>query len=602
MPQPLRYTLYADAPHTHRFRVDVHVAAPDPAGQELMLPAWIPGSYMIRDFAKNVVALSARAADGQALSVDKLDKDHWRCAPCVGALTVSLEIHALDLSVRTAYLDTRRAYFNGTALFPRLPQQADQPCELEIRLPQGAEYARWRVATALPALDVDGAGAGLYRAADYDELVDSPVEIGEQLRAQFIACDVPHEIVITGQVRVDLDRLSRDLKAICEQHIRFFGEPAPMSRYVFLVLAVGDGYGGLEHRASTSLICRRDDLPQPGDSGVSEGYRTFLGLCSHEYFHTWNVKRIRPAAFTPYDYSRENYTRLLWAFEGITSYYDDLGLLRAGLIDIPAWLQLLGETATRVCRGPGRLRQTLADSSFDAWNKFYKPDADTPNAVVSYYAKGALVALALDLTIRRATGGERSLDDVMRALWQRYGCHGIGVPEDGVEAIASEIAGCDLQAFFDLTIRSTAELPLAELLAEFGIDFTLRPAEGASDKGGTPARRTTARADLGLRTGTSGEELRVVHVIDGGAAQMAGLAAGDVLLALDGLRITPRGFEALLDRCPPGEPRTLHFFRRDELSSVTLLPLPAPADSVYCSVSTQPSAPVLERRREWLGG
>ena len=551
MNAPIRYTLLATAPHTHRFLSRCTVAEPAADGQCFVLPAWIPGSYLIREFAKNVIAFTACDGDGAPVAVTKTGKDGWRCAPCRGPLSVELEVHALDLSVRTAWLDTTRAYANGTALFPRLPDRADAPCELEVVLPQGETYAGWRVATGLTALATDARGAGLYAAADYDELVDCPIEIGDWQHARFTACGVPHEIVIAGRCTVDLDRLARDLERVCSAQIRLFGEPAPFERYLFLVMAVGDGYGGLEHRNSTSLLCARDDLPQPGAAELTDGYRTFLGLCSHEYFHAWNVKRIRPAAFTPYDYQRENYTRLLWAFEGITSYYDDLMLRRSGLIDEAAWLQLLGETATRVWRGPGRHRQSVAESSFDAWTKFYRPDADTPNAVVSYYAKGALVALALDLTLRSGTDNRVSLDDVMRRLWQEHGCTGRGVEEGDIRRIAEECSGLKLGPFFRMAIEGTEDLPLAKLLKKAGIRLQRQAASKVPS--------------LGIKTAGEGNELRIATAYRGGPAEAAGLAAGDVLIAIDGLRVTPGNVERLLQRRLAGEKVEVHAFRRDEL-------------------------------------
>ncbi len=271
---------------------------------------------------------------------------------------------------------------------------------------------------------------------------------------------------------------------------------APVDYYLFQLLVVGDGYGGLEHRASTSLISNRDGLPQPGATGVSEDYRSLLGLASHEYFHTWNVKRIKPAVFVPYDLTRENLTEQLWAFEGVTSYYDDLTLVRSGVIGLSDYLEILGRDITRLLRTPGRRKQSVAESSFDAWIKSYRQDENTPNAVVSYYVKGALIALALDLTLRRY--GTATLDDVMRTQWRRYGKSGIGVPEGGIEAIASELGGNDMSAFFDRYVRGTDELPLAELLALFGVDVSLRPAESANDKGGAPGKSKSARTWMGV--------------------------------------------------------------------------------------------------------
>ncbi len=600
-PDAIRYRIQPTNPGAHRFTVSCSVPDPDPEGQRFSLPAWIPGSYTIRDFARHVVAVSARCGE-QALAVEKLDKDTWRCEPCQGALTLTLEVHAWELSVRTAHLDTTHAYFNGAAVFPRVHGHEQRPCVVDLQLPVGEASRRWRVATSMRRLAAPLDGPGTYCCDDYDELIDHPVEMGHFAHARFEACGVPHDVVVSGRHKADMERLCRDLKRLCEWQIRFFGEPAPMERYVFLVQAVGEGYGGLEHRASTSLMCSRDDLPRAGADEITEGYRTFLGLCSHEYFHSWNVKRIKPAAFAPYDLARENHTRLLWAFEGITAYYDDLALLRCGLIDLDTWLQLLGETATRVWRGPGRLRQSLADSSFDAWTKFYKPDANTPNAVVSYYTKGALVALALDLLLRRLSGGERSLDDLMRALWGRHGKPGIPVPEDGIERLAAEIAGADLSDFFARYVHGTEDPPLAELLEGIGIEFVLRPAEGAADKGGKPAKAgTRARADLGLRARAANGGLEVETVFDGGAAQAAGLAAGDVLLALDELKIDPRGFERQLAAYRPGDRVTLHAFRRDELMRFEVLLASAPADTAFLRLRDDAGEAALRARGAWSG-
>ena len=359
-----------------------------------------------------------------------------------------------------------------------------------------------KVATALLP---NGAGElefGSYRASDYDELIDHPVELGDFDVMSFEAAGVPHHFVLSGRHNADLPRICKDLKRICETHADLFGGSLPMDRYWFLTLALGDAYGGLEHRASTALVCKREDLPRKGVEGMDKGYRRFLGLCSHEYFHSWNVKRIKPLAFTPYVLDRENYTRLLWVFEGITSYYDDLGLVRSGLIKPEGYLELLANSITRVWQTPGRLRQTLAESSFDAWTKFYKQDENSPNTIVSYYVKGALAALALDLTIRRETAGKQSLDDVMGVVWERFGKTGVGMPEDGFEALVHEVTGLELKGFFDAAIRGVEDIPLQELLQDVGVDFTLRPAENALDQGGHGARTATpvSRVSLGMKT------------------------------------------------------------------------------------------------------
>lgn len=490
--------------------------------------------------------------------------------------------------MRGAYLDTTRGFFNGTCVFVRIHGAEQCTHQVDIRSPQGNRYRDWRIATAMRRDGAKAYGFGKHVAGDYDELIDHPVEMGAFSLTTFSAGGVPHDIVISGQHDADMKRLSRDLKTLCETQIAFWGD-APMERYVFLVLAVGDGYGGLEHRASTSLITNRNDLPRPGTPAADENYRTFLGLCSHEYFHTWNVKRIKPEAFTPYDLDRENYTRLLWAFEGITSYYDDLMLVRSGLISRDAYLELLGKTITRVQRGSGRHKQSVADSSFDAWTKFYRQDENAPNAIVSYYAKGSLIALCLDLLMRQKTGGRKSLDHLMRILWKRYGRTGKGVPEDGVEQIAEQISGLKLGRFFERAVHGTEALPLSQLLKEVGVDMRLRHAESMTDSGGTAQSKDVPNAphkpDLGIRSRAVGTDLTITHVLDGGSAQHAGLSSGDILVAIDGLRVSGGNLETLLSRRRPGEQLHLHVFRRDELLQIDVQLQEPPRDTCYLKVS-----------------
>lgn len=598
---PVLYRIIPIDPCAHLFEVICTITDPDPAGQRFSLPTWIPGSYLIREFAKHVVETEATA--GERVLVNKIDKSTWVCAPCRGPLTLRYQVYACDLSVRGAHLDTIHGFFNGTSVFVQVRGQEHRPCVIDIDPPAGAQYARWRVASALARAGAQPYGFGRYRAQDYDELVDHPVEMGEFALASFEAGGIPHDVVITGRHRADLTRLTRDLEALCRTEIGLFGE-APMARYVFLVTALGEGYGGLEHRASTCLICGRDALPRPGRPEMSEAYREFLGLCSHEYFHAWNVKRIRPQAFVPYDLSREAYTRQLWAFEGITSYYDDLLLLRAGLISIDDYLELLGHTITRLLRTPGRQRQSVAESSFDAWIKFYRQDENAPNAIVSYYTKGALIALALDLTLRRGTNNRISLDDVMRALWQRYGRTGQGVPEGGVERAAHDVSGLDLASFFATALHGTDDLPLVELFAAFGIDMALRPAESDADKGGKRSSRDEAvgaqRAVLGLRL-VEGQEARIAHTLTGGAAQAAGLSAGDVIIAVDGLKANRGNLEKLLEGYVPDDVVRVHAFRRDELMTFDVC-LRAPAhDTCVLSLSDASDPASRDRRRCWIG-
>jgi predicted metalloprotease with PDZ domain len=623
MPQPIRYRIIPKSPEAHLFEVSVTVADPDPQGQCFALPAWIPGSYLVRDFSRHIVTLRAIRGDnparGAALAVTKQDKHTWRVAPTAGPVTVTCEVYAWDLSVRGAHLDTTHGFFNGTSVFLRVLGQEDRRCEVELVRPAGRRYAAWEVATAMTRRRAPAWGFGLYSAESYDELIDHPVEMGTFTRATFSARGVPHDIVITGRHRADMGRLARDMKRICETQIDFFhgrsparraarGTPQhaviPYDRYVFLVTALGDGYGGLEHRASTALVCSRNDLPQPGMKAANENYRTFLGLVSHEFFHTWNVKRIKPAAFTPYDLDRENYTSQLWAFEGLTSYYDDLMLLRSGLITPAQYLETLGRNITQLSRTPGRAKQTVSDSSFDAWNKYYRQDENSPNAIVSYYGKGSLVGLCLDLTIRDRTGGRKSLDDVMRALWKKHGVTGVGVPEDGIERIAEAVTGLRLGRQFDAWLRSTSELPLKALLATHGLALEQRPAESGADKGGKKTSKDAAtlrqRAVMGVRGNAGAGEYKLTHVLDGGAAQAAGLAAGDAIVAVDGLRVGAGGLDAMLAGRRPGESVEIHAFRRDELM-IFRATLKAPeADTVSLALEDGRGGSTKRLRERWL--
>ncbi|MGO4380389.1 M61 family metallopeptidase [Pseudoduganella sp. RAF53_2] len=559
----ISYTIAAKDLAAHLFHVTLTVDAPAPEGQILSLPAWIPGSYMIREFSRNIVQISAN------VPLTKLDKHSWQAAPGKGKLVVEYDIYAWDLSVRAAHLDQTHGFFNGTSVFLRVLGQEDGQHVVDIQRPADEAARGWRVATALPELKARRYGFGTYVAKDYDELIDSPVEMGDFALATFKAHGVSHDIVITGHVpNLDMPRLCGDLKQICEAQIAFF-EPrtkkAPMDRYVFMTMAVGDGYGGLEHRASTALICSRADLPSTStkDKERSEGYVKFLGLCSHEYFHTWNVKRIKPAVFAPYNLQVENYTPLLWLFEGFTSYYDDLFLVRAGMIDEKDYFKLLGKAVGGVLRGAGRTKQSVADSSFDAWGKYYRQDENAANSIVSYYAKGSLIGLALDLTIRTRTEGKRSLDDIMRTLWQRYGRDFYngkprGVTPAEVEALFDEISGMKLKSFFDKYIKGTEDVPLNKLLPSFGVDYK--------------DERKSSKPSLDANIGRDGSDAKLSVVHEGGAAQRAGMSAGDILIAIDGLRVTgnPSNVDALLSRYKVGETVQVLAFRRDELMAFEL--------------------------------
>ena len=510
----LHYRISAHDLPARLFAIELHLQAPA-AQQRVSLPIWIPGSYLVREFAKNLQSLQATQA-GQNVAVHQLDKQSWQIDCAAGQpLTLSYQVCAYDNSVRTAWLDSERGFFNGTSLCLRVHGQEDTPHSLELVATPAT--ASWSIATGLEPAHIDAQGFGLYHASSYDELVDCPVEMGCFWSGFFEAGGVHHQFVVAGAAEsFDHQRLLKDSRKICEAAIGFWhghdGSRAPHQRYVFMLNVVNDGYGGLEHRNSTALICGRRDLPRLGES--SDGYTTLLGLISHEYFHSWNVKRLRPAAFARYDYDLENYTDQLWFFEGFTSYYDDLLLLRAGLIDESKYLKLMAKTINQVLQTPGRKVQSVAQASFDAWVKFYRQDENTANSTVSYYTKGALVALCLDLSLRRES--QSSLDDVMRALWQR--CAAGPMTEDDVLSVLQALSGRSFAAELTQWVHGTQELPLAELLAAHGVRLQSEPPQ--------PAQR------LGLRV-QENHSVQIKTVLRGGLAEQAGLMAGDEWLAIE---------------------------------------------------------------------
>ena len=522
----IRYDVDVGAAHRHTFSVELRIDRPG-AEQRLSLPAWIPGSYLVREFARHLSGLAAEQG-GAALPLQQLDKATWLARGVAGVpLVVRYRVYAFDTSVRAAFLDVARGFFNGTGVCLRVEGLEAAPHVLAVGgLPDG-----WEVATTLDPRP--GGGANEFVAIDYDTLVDHPVELGRFWRGSFDAAGVPHEFVVAGALPdFDGERLLADTRRLCEAEIRFWhgSDRAPFDRYLFMLNALEDGRGGLEHRSSTALVAPRRDLPRrapadaaeaaPAKTETSDGYVGVLGLIAHEYFHAWNVKRLKPREFATFDYSGENYTRLLWFFEGFTSYYDDLFVLRSGLIDAPRYLKLLATTISSVQASPGRLVQSVAEASFDAWVKYYRADENTPNATISYYAKGSLVALAFDLTLRSA--GKGSLDDVMRRLWEKSS--GGPIDEADVAAALEAVGGRSYEREMAAWVHGTDELPLTALLQLVGVDVEAQPA--------TLAQRLGVRTNESALTG-----VKVTHVLRDGAGERAGVAPGDELIAAAGWRL-----------------------------------------------------------------
>jgi len=565
----------------HRYRVALSIPRPA-AHTTLSLPVWIPGSYMVREFGRHLSGLTARQGQ-RAVPLTQLDKTTWR-ADCSGgtALELSYEAYAFDSSVRTAYLDDSRGFFNATSLCLRVQGREDEPHGLRISgLPKG-----WDVATAMPAVPGEKHS---HRSANYDELIDHPFELGTFWRGQFEVAGALHEFVVAGAwPGFDGDRLLADTKRICATQIAFWHgkRKPPFQHYVFMLNVVDEGYGGLEHRASTALIANRRDLPRPGQSAQSDGYVTLLGLISHEYFHTWNVKRLKPAEFMRFDYTRENYTELLWFFEGFTSYYDDLLLLRAGLIDAPRYLKLLAKTLNGVRATPGRQVQSVAESSFDAWVKYYRSDENSPNSTVSYYTKGSLIAMLLDLRLRAATASQQSLDEVMRALWHR--CSGAALTEADVMAEVQARGGPQLADELATWVHGRGDLPLEAALVTAGVAVE------------TEASTFTAALGLKLSEGAF-TGVQIKSVLAGSAAAAAGLSAGDELLAVNGWRL--RRLDDATQWTDTRQAFELLLARQQQVRTVVVRPAADSAlgQQLKLSPQGQPTKAAAALRKAWLG-
>jgi predicted metalloprotease with PDZ domain len=558
---PIRYRVTLD-PLTHCFHVQGSIPVASAGPLRLHLPVWIRGSYLVRDFSKHVQGLRA-VFGGETLTIKRIDKHAFDVtAPAAGVVSIDYSVYAFDPSVRKAWLDTRRGFFNGSSLF-YCPAGAEAAAfEIEVVAPDPTLCPGWKLATALAPVMIDGVGFGRYRADHYEQLIDCPVEMSDYQRVDFDVDGIPHALILSGRCEPDLPRLASDLTKVCHVQRALFGQmpsaATGFDRYLFLTQVTGNGYGGLEHRTSTALVTARDALPRPGQPQLRKGYRGFLGLCSHEYY--------------------------------------DLMLLRAGLLDAPAYLDLVAEAATRLQRTPGRLVQTLADASFETWIKYYQPDEQTPNAAVNYYVKGALVSLCLDLTLRLKSAA--TLDHVMQQLWTRYGQHDQGVPEHGLEQIAQEISGLDLSTELNSWLRATDELPLVSLLAEFGVTATLHASRGASDEGGRGEGKAFPATWLGLNL-RNGETV-VANVLSDSPASRAGLAAGDVLIALDGLKLTAGNWSNRVDGLSLTRAVTLSYFRGDELLTASLMPVAAP-DNTWTLTLAEVSGEILSRRQAWLG-
>ena len=576
----IKYKITPKNLHAHVFEVELILQNPNPLGQVFSLPSWIPGSYLVRDFAKNIVSIQAHGA-GQLIPIKKLDKNHWITSPCSDEITLSYEVYAFDLSVRSAYLTNERAFFNGTSVF-LLPLGFEaEKCELCIVPAQSSQtLGEWSCATGLKKV------AELnFEAPNYQDLVDHPVEMADFTLFDFQVAGVEHQMAITGVHNTDIARLKQDLKTICNHHVGFFNNDTPFDDYLFLTLVKTKGYGGLEHKNSTSLICSRKELPTPKLVDINKDYTRFLALCSHEYFHAWWVKTIKPASFFELDLSRENYTEQLWIFEGFTSYYDELSLLRTKLLTPEQYLDLFAQTITRVQKSKGRLTQSLAQSSYDAWTKFYQQDENAPNAIVSYYTKGALLAFVLDIEIRKRTQDQKSLDDVLRYAWANH--QQSGLEDNTIQLIVKQLTNSDFTEFFDDYLYGVKELPLQESFAYVGVEYKL-------------VKRLEDLTDFGLTIKTQGEFSQITQVFANTSAQQSGLYVGDKIVSVNYQQLKDKPLVAQINAYTQGEVIKVGVLR-DELLLEILVTIGQITPS-FCqlSLNTELDNQTNKQQKQWL--
>lgn len=595
----IAFTVSMPRPHTHLFEIDIsirkHGLVAGAAEEELVMPVWTPGSYLVREFERHVQDFAATDATGQPLKWEKINKNTWRVVTNRSRdWHATYKVYANELSVRTSELNSNHGYWNNANLLMYLEGYLKNSSTVRVVAPDV-----WKVATGLPGVPGQ---RNTFHAENFDVLYDSPFEVSNFKSILFNVKGVPHRIVIDGAGNYDPERMRRDVQKIVETQMELMGGEIPYRDYTF-ILHLRSNADGLEHANSTSLGYPRFGFTisggdrvvsaSPSTSAQNLDYRGFLSLVSHEFFHLWNVKRIRPDALGPFDYTKENYTKLLWVAEGITDYYSDLTLRRAGLISNDDFISSAARTFQQLQNTPGRLVQSAEEASFDAWVKFYRPDENTPNSQISYYDKGAILGLLLDLEIRKRTNGAKSLDDVLRALYADFFNKNRNYTPSDFQRAAETAAGGSLEEFFAKYVRGKEELNYNAGLEAVG----LRLERGALGADGKPVERVYLGADLRQEQ----DRVMVTRVYAGSPAYDQGLNTGDQIIALDNARVTLNFFNARIAEKKPGDLINLTIFRFDELSTL-LIKLGGRAEGTYRIVPV-PSQTEAQRRmlRSWLG-
>lgn len=560
MSKPILFQVFLHDIQAQIIQIKMHLPA-SKSPRLLRLPSWIPGSYMIRDFAQHLHREVAFTTKQQRVVLTKKTKNTWLLAPCEDACIVSYAVFANDLSIRSAFINDQYAFMNGTCIFLQVLDadeqgsvlnetgiQDAQPYHVQIMQNAYLQQKKWKISTSMKEIKHRPLDSGLlmgeYHSADYAELIDHPFVIGQLSEHTFMVGNTQFTMMFTEETQLDPTILMTDIQKICEHHFALFGA-IPFTQYIFQTLVAQNGYGGLEHKNSTALLYPRAELNNT-DPSKREGYETFLSLCAHELFHAWHVKRIQPSCLQSPSLSEEIYTPQLWIYEGITSFYDDASLLRSGVIDESAYLKILGQNITRLLRNPGRLDQSIAASSFDAWTKFYKQTPTSTHFITSYYNKGGIVALCLDIVLQQLSQGKTNLDDVMAKLWDEYGATGIGTEDDVIETLCSTHFGLDIRGFIQQATATGMDLPLSSLLQDIGLDITMRATSSVADKGGVAAK-TTIKYAFGAVFTKMDLGVQIQSVYAGSPAHDAGCLPGDRVIAIAGWEVTMDSLHGILD-------------------------------------------------------
>ena len=558
----ISYTVSMPAPHTHLLQVEMRVrgagTANLPAEVDLVMPVWTPGSYLVREYARHVQDFAATDAGGKSLAWRKVNKNTWRVETATAAreLRAAYSVYANELTVRTNELHDRHAFWNNAATLMYVDGQLSAPSTVRV-----VPFGEWKIATGLPAVSGQ---RNTFRAENFDVLYDSPFLASDFKTISFEVRGIPHRIIVDGEGNYDPERMRRDVQKIVEASAEMMGD-LPYRDYTFLLMLHPSAGGGLEHLNSTALIMRRYAFRPEA------AWDDFLSLVAHEYFHLWNVKRIRPDALGPFDYTGENYTRLLWVAEGVTSYYENILSRRAGMISDKEYLTTIANAIRGLQNTPGRLEQSIEEASFDAWIKYYRPDENSLNSAISYYDKGAIVGLLLDLEIRRRSAGAKSLDDVMRYLYNDFYKKNRNYTPEDFQRAAEQMAGASLDDFFRRYVRGREELDYNTALAAVGLQLLTTAAPAASDGSPAEAAKTPApKAYFGANLRQDGDRLLVSSVPAGTPAYNQGITYGDQIVALDGGRVTLQTFNARLEERRPGDEVRLTVFRLDELRTITI--------------------------------